>query len=132
MKIITLISCLFLLSVNSSTLYDAAKCTSTSPSKAKDCNNVYSKDAQNEGYHCCYYHVKLKKEYYGVKESKACQHYTKEMYDAIENTWENSKKAYEEVLKKVDSDNKVKTYEIKCQSSFLKIGFVGLIAALLL
>ena len=107
MKIIALISCLFLLGVNCSTLVDSAKCTATSRSKAKDCNNVYSKDTQKEGYHCCYFHVKLKKDYYGTKEMKSCQHYTKEMYDTIEDYWEGVKKTFENTVKNDDSYNKV-------------------------
>ena len=114
---------------NVTALVDSEKCTAVSPSKAEDCNNVYSKDS---GYLCCYFHFKLKKDYYGTKEMKSCQHYTKEMYDTIEDYWEGVKKTFENTVKNDDSDNKVEQFEIKCQSSsFLKIGFVGLIVALL-
>ena len=129
MKLTVLVICLFLLGANCST--DTSVCTGL-PSKAKDCNKLYDKDTNKAGYYCCYYHVKYKKSYLGVDEIKTCVSYTQEMYDAIEDGWDDSKKALEKTIKAIDSDNKLEKYEIKCQSSFIKIGFICVVAILLL
>ena len=135
MKLEIFVFCLFLLSVNCSTVLTDDKkdeCENKEPSEKKDCNSIYDDDLINAGYHCCYIYFKYDKEIESVKtkEIKYCESYNKTRYDAIADDWKTVKKEAEQGAK--DNNNKLKKAKIECQSSFLKFGFFGLIATLLL
>ena len=133
MKIEILVLCLFLLSVNCSTILTDDKedeCESQQPSEKNDCNSIYDDDLINAGYHCCYLYFKYDKEIdSGTKETKYCLSYDKEKYDSIKDNWKTEKENAENQAEA--KNNKLKEAKIECQSSFLKIGFVGLFATFL-
>ena len=111
------------------TLAQTAQCASKSPSKKKDCNDIYDDDLQKAGYHCCYVYQKYKNEISGQKEFKTCTPIDKEYYDSIGDNWDTIKKTAEDAAKQLG--NELKKYKIQCKSSFLKIGLIGLVTALL-
>ena len=123
---------LLLLNVYCSTVPSGTQytqCQTKSPSKKKDCNEIYGDDLQDAGYHCCYVYIKYKNEVAGKKEFKSCLSADKTFYDSIGKDWDSLKKDAEDAAKALGTE--LKKYQIKCKSSFLKIGFVGLVAALL-
>ena len=93
---------------------------------------------------CCFYEIEFDKDpdiydYYGnhikTKNEKYCDSIEKFDYDNIKS-FAKAMKVYLDYAAKSEEDgknnNKLKKYSIKCQSTFLKFGFVALIAALLL
>ena len=99
----------------------------TSPSKAKDCNNAISDTVKDSNYYCCFIEYKFKeKPSYGDQEGKSCSFFTKEAYDKVKETVDETKDAAEK------NGNKLKKYNIKCKSAYLKMGIITLILALLL
>ena len=122
MKVIALVICLFLLCENVSS--DTLACTGT-PSKEEDCT---SKEV-DDGYYCCFWHIKYKSKFNDISEEKSCQLIDQKKFNAIGKGWSDAKKALKEEAK--SAGNKLEKYEIKCQSTFLKIGFVCLFVILL-
>ena len=101
---------------------------SFTPSKKSDCLNAIDDEAKNAGYYCCFVEYKLKsKPENAAKEGNACTLLNKNEYDNIKDTIKKYKNEVKE-----EENNEFKKLKIKCQSSYLKIGVIGLIFALIL
>ena len=100
---------------------------SFTPSKESDCTNVLGSEAKDAGYRCCFieYQFKSKPENMS-QEGNEClifnQTQYKNMNDRIEEVKDEAKQKGNEFTK----------LKVKCQSSYLKIGLIGLIFALIL
>lgn len=80
------------------------------PSKKSDCNGKLSSTEQNKYSHCCYV---------DNDEGKACVALKKDEFDSLEQNIKEAK----------DKGEKVGT--IECNSSYLKIGLLSLLFAVL-
>ena len=108
-----------------------ARCTIDavkSPSKTSDCTDVLGTEAKNEGYHCCYIEYKYKNNHPEKlqKEGAYCGLFTKTMYDNLKDEIKKTKKEAK------NNGYEVSKLKVKCHSSYLKIGVIGLIFALIL
>ena len=126
MKLEFLLFCLILININCEVV------SSCEGDTEKDCTGKTNSDNET----CCFVEVEYKKEWDedGSKTNvyKDCEGLDKYDIDHIKDLIKIRKSSDNYDAKKEDKDDKVKKYSIKCQSTFLKFGFIGLIAALLL
>ena len=127
-----LVLCLVLISVNCSTNPDCYTYKTE-----KDCAG--KKDYNDDP--CCFIEIEYKSEVNSTddnekpiktKEIKGCSEFDKYDVEHMGDYAKYLKLKDDYDTKRYYKDNKVKKYSIKCQSNSLKIGFIGLIAALLL
>ena len=105
----------------------SAACLAKKPSKKKDCNNAISDTVKDSDYYCCFIEYKYEnKPSVMDQEGKLCTFIGKDDYEKVKEYVDTTKDEAEK------AGNKLKKYNVKCQSAYLKMGVITLILALLL